>query len=639
MKIYPNLFAQRSWAFRVGTLLCVMCGLLGADARGACSNNDGFACRVTLSGNALALNGSNIGATREAGETSHAPTGSGIGNSASNSVWFTWTAPTSGGVVIEVEDQSFSMSKPVLAVYRGGTLASLTKVVANSSPLNKARVVFTALAGTNYQIVVDGAPNPDFFDEGEGNFRLALTNYPSPSNDLFTNAAAIAGEIFEQSGSFRGGGRETAEPTHGNAGFGQTLWWTWSAPGDVVGVTTLPVRLMASGVSFPPAIGVYTGGNVGGLAAVSTTIETNGMTSTVLFNATVGSTYRIALAGMQHEESGVLPQTGNYQFRLNTRPLLLSIPRLSKTNNANGSISYLADIRVENKGGAGSNPLRVSAVAIPGASMRGGFVSSYDTNQVAQGSPSAAFALNPGQSNTVVVAGSAPAPSEVNPGDPVAVGYGIYARLQEQTAGVWSTLEQALVFFGNWPSFDGVAGPGGGVIRLDPNLNGSGFTTVTNVSIVGPTNVVEGTTNAYVARARYSNGSQFDFTNSTWTSTVFTATQGIFGAGIVTSNTMVTLGTYYSNLALLRIVQTNVVISNLPPPRMSQARVIGKTNLGLQIQGVANRKHAIETAGALGSNTAWVPLLTNSLNANGRWDFTNAIGTNKQRYFRSREVP
>jgi hypothetical protein len=96
---------------------------------------------------------------------------------------------------------------------------------------------------------------------------------------------------------------------------------------------------------------------------------------------------------------------------------------------------------------------------------------------------------------------------------------------------------------------------------------------------------------------------------------------------------------FYSNLAQLRIVQTNVIVSNLPPPKMTSQKVIGNTNFTMQIQGVANRKHAIEAAAELSSNTAWVPLITNALDLNGRWNFTNSIGTNRQRYYRARETP
>lgn len=638
MNTKPKHFAPNFSKFLLGIALLIFPLFQTNHAKAACANNDSFACRTALSGNNFAITNSNIGATREAGEPLHAPSTNNFGASASNSVWYTWTAPSSGAVVIEVEDLNFSMTIPVIAVYRGSSLATLTKVAANSTPLSKARVVFTAISGTNYLIAVDGAPNADFFDEGEGTFRLTLTNSPPPVNDSFTNATLIPVDIYEANGSFKGAGREVGEPTHGNTNYGQTLWWKWSPPSDLVGVSTLPVRLMASGVSFPPALGIYTGGTVSNQAAVPVTLETNGMTSTATFNAAIGTTYQVALAGLQHDDSSILPFTGNFQLRFNTRPLALSIPRLTKTNNANGSFSYAADVRVENKGSAGSNPLRVSATAIPGASLRGQFIADYSTNQVAQGSPSSPFTLTPGQSNTVLIASTSPATNDVQPGASSAVGYAVYFRLQEQTGTNWSTIEQTLAFFGIWPSFDGLPGPGGGVVRLDPNLTGSGFVILTNVSIIGPTNVVEGTTNTYIARAKYSDATQVDFTNTTWTSTVFTVTNGIFKAGFTITNTTVTLGMYYSNIAQLRFVQTNIVVSNLPSAQLTLAKVIGQTNFSMQIQGVPNRKHAIETASALTSNTVWVPLITNALDLNGRWNFTNSIGTNNQRYFRGREV-
>jgi hypothetical protein len=292
---------------------------------------------------------------------------------------------------------------------------------------------------------------------------------------------------------------------------------------------------------------------------------------------------------------------------------------------------------MDNRGSAASNPVRLYVTAIPGASMRGSFVSPYSTNEILQGAPSTPVVLAPKQTNTVHISGAAPAPGTINPGDSVAVGYGVYARLQELTAGDWTTVDQVIVLFGQWPSFNGIAGPSGGVIRLDPNLTGAGSTTLTNVSIIGTNTVFSGATNTYSSKAKYANGTQFDFTNTTWTSSVFTVTGGIFRSGIVLSNTAVTIGMYYSNLAQLRIVQTNVTV--LAPAKLALAKMIGNTNFTMQIQGVPNRKQAIDAATALKSNTAWVPLITNVLDVNGRWNFTNAVGTNQQRYFRAREVP
>jgi hypothetical protein len=135
----------------------------------------------------LAVNGTNVSATHEAGEPVHIVST----NSLVGSVWYSWTAPSSGAVVLEVTDPNFAISTPVVAVYAGTNLSTLTKLAANSTPNNRARAVFSALGGTNYQIAVDAFPNPNFGDTGRGTFLLTLTNSPPPSNDLFANAKTI----------------------------------------------------------------------------------------------------------------------------------------------------------------------------------------------------------------------------------------------------------------------------------------------------------------------------------------------------------------------------------------------------------------------------------------------------------------
>src|SRR4051812_17759588 len=108
-------FARNFPRFLLGITLLIFPLFQTSHGMAACSNNDSFACRTTIVGNGLAITNSNIGATREAGEPLHAPSTNNFGASASNSVWYTWTAPSSGGVVIEVEDLNFSMTIPIIA--------------------------------------------------------------------------------------------------------------------------------------------------------------------------------------------------------------------------------------------------------------------------------------------------------------------------------------------------------------------------------------------------------------------------------------------------------------------------------------------------------------------------------------------
>src|SRR5262249_26152740 len=137
--------------------------LFAAGTEGKCRPpaNNNFANRIILTGSNLTLQATNVGATREPGEPDH------YSKSSSHSIWFTWTAPFSGGAVVRAAKTGFYVDfDPVVAVYTGDNLTNLTKQAANSAATNDtppllavARAVFTAVAGQTYQIVIDGCPS------------------------------------------------------------------------------------------------------------------------------------------------------------------------------------------------------------------------------------------------------------------------------------------------------------------------------------------------------------------------------------------------------------------------------------------------------------------------------------------------
>jgi hypothetical protein len=58
----------------------------------------------------------------------------------------------------------------------------------------------------------------------------------------------------------------------------------------------------------------------------------------------------------------------------------------------------------------------------------------------------------------------------------------------------------------------------------------------------------------------------------------------------------------------------------------------------MRIQGLSNRVHVIEAVTNLAPPQVWLPVATNTIGASGLWNFTNAVGTIPQRFFRAREV-
>lgn len=115
--------------------------------------NDNFANSIAISGSEGTTNGDNIDATDETNEPPH---DGGIGSS---SVWWSWTAPSTGTTQFDTFGSDFDT---VLAVYSGSTLLSLSEVASNDdSTGSQSRVEFSALAGQVYHIAVCSFIDPN----------------------------------------------------------------------------------------------------------------------------------------------------------------------------------------------------------------------------------------------------------------------------------------------------------------------------------------------------------------------------------------------------------------------------------------------------------------------------------------------
>ena len=113
--------------------------------------NDNFANRTVFSGAMISDSESTAFATKESGEPNHA------GNSGGKSVWYSWTAGSSGKVTIDTSGSAFDT---LLAVYTGSSVSALKAVSGgsnnNASGTLTSKVSFNVTAGTVYQIAVDG---------------------------------------------------------------------------------------------------------------------------------------------------------------------------------------------------------------------------------------------------------------------------------------------------------------------------------------------------------------------------------------------------------------------------------------------------------------------------------------------------
>jgi outer membrane protein assembly factor BamB len=276
-----------------GTFKLVFSLSTGASPYG---ENDGFGEADPLQGQAGRATGTNIAATKEAGEPAHA------GNSGGSSVWYRWTAPTSGPVHLDTGGSNFDT---LLAVYTGAAVSGLASIAANdnaSSSVATSSVDFQAVAGTTYQIAVDGRLTSANGSASSGQLVLNWRSAPSgggggggtaaPANDGFAAAQTVAAAGGSVTGDTTAATREAGEPLIvGNPG-GHSVWFAWTP--TVSGTATIAT----AGSAFDTTLAVYTGAAGGSLTRLVENDDSgSGTSSSVSFAVAAGTTYRIQLDG------------------------------------------------------------------------------------------------------------------------------------------------------------------------------------------------------------------------------------------------------------------------------------------------------------------------------------------------------
>ncbi len=255
-------------------------------------SNDNFANRIPLSGSNIRTNWSNVGATYEPNEPMHLVTLGG------KSVWWRWTAPASGGVMLTVSNSALDT---LVCVYTGTALTNLVFVAGNDedyflSPevFGDSTAYFNATAGITYQIVVDGV------DGASGSFSLRLALGPAdpvPSNNAFANRIALTGTNAVTVGSNLGATREVGEPLHRGYYGGSSVWWRWTSPGP--GFVTIDTTNTV--VDVPDTLlAVYSGSSLSSLTQVASDNNSGGgnWASQVTFPTKSNITYQIAVDGV-----------------------------------------------------------------------------------------------------------------------------------------------------------------------------------------------------------------------------------------------------------------------------------------------------------------------------------------------------
>jgi Ca2+-binding RTX toxin-like protein len=161
-------------------LVTATAALAPAAGAAAAPPNDNFAdAQVANTGEMNPTHGSNVDATKEAGEPNHA------GDPGGASVWYRWTATTSGVAVVDTCESNFDT---VLGVYTGAAVNALTVAGSNDDGCDPdffnefgSYVEFQAHAGTEYRIAVDGV------GAETGDFNIYVVPPPAACADAFDN--------------------------------------------------------------------------------------------------------------------------------------------------------------------------------------------------------------------------------------------------------------------------------------------------------------------------------------------------------------------------------------------------------------------------------------------------------------------
>ncbi|MBN8870032.1 MAG: hypothetical protein J0H66_09155 [Solirubrobacterales bacterium] len=249
--------------------------------------NDDFAT-PTVIGPALPLtvNATTVDSTWEVGE----PPSLG-GSSRSRSVWFSWTAPTTQRIRLSLCEKTMvdGPLNDTTIVYTGSTLATLAPVASLTS--NDCNMDFPVTAGTNYRIAVSGS------DIGEFTFVLKLKPAPPPANDDFANAQVIGPNLpVDVTGNNDFATEEAGEPDHGGyPDTSRSVWYSWTAP------VSGPMRVKTCNPDLQLFTSVYTGTLLTALTDVSE--RQSWAPCSRYFNATAGTTYKIAVAGAPFEST------------------------------------------------------------------------------------------------------------------------------------------------------------------------------------------------------------------------------------------------------------------------------------------------------------------------------------------------
>lgn len=249
----------------------------------AVAYNDNFASAtpIAFSNDSQTVKGYNTNAGKEPGEPDHANVGG-------RSVWWKWTAISSGNVTVTTAGSVFDTT---LGIYTGSDVSALTTIATNNDVqagvILTSAVTFSAVAGTTYSIAVDGSNAGDAHGADSGGIVLSLTFSPTYP---VQNATVVTGHSV----TF------TIGPVAG------TIQWQASTNGGSTW-TDLAEDAFYSGVTTSTLTISSVNSSMYGFRYRAVVTDTNGVSSPTGYGTlTVTQAYFIYPEGITIDASGIL---------------------------------------------------------------------------------------------------------------------------------------------------------------------------------------------------------------------------------------------------------------------------------------------------------------------------------------------
>ena len=247
--------------------------------------HDNYMDAAALEGESGVMAGSNQGATTEAAEfmgdtsaiTPRAPHGW------SGSVWYRWTAPSTGDYRFSVNRESL-----VVAAFEGSDVSDARMVSGTPAQgVLSDGVVFPATEGVEYRIGV--AVGSAYWAGTDFELSWGPGARELPGNDDFAAAAPTFGAFGIGNVSFNNMTVEHGEPLASGV---RTAWWRWQPFLD--GRYTWQAQRLG-GDDAPLQMAVFAGEELAALETVAMDAGADGLTLELAFDATADTAYHVSL--------------------------------------------------------------------------------------------------------------------------------------------------------------------------------------------------------------------------------------------------------------------------------------------------------------------------------------------------------